>query len=104
MAQTGSSGFDTGDWCWYIRQAAPCRVVERLALWGDAAYRVWLPGKGAVLRARAAELAPLASVQPTVEQLLHATAAAKLQDALEDNLLLAPSSPVSSRCRTSSTR
>ena len=90
MAQTGSSGFDTGDWCWYIRQAAPCRVVERLALWGDAAYRVWLPGKGAVLRARAAELAPLASVQPTVEQLLHATAAAKLQDALEDNLLLAP--------------
>ena len=82
MAQTGSSGFDTGDWCWHIRQAAPCRVVERLALWGDAAYRVWLPGKGAVLRARAAELAPLASVQPTVEQLLHATAAAKLRQLL----------------------
>ncbi|MFY2993749.1 DEAD/DEAH box helicase [Achromobacter xylosoxidans] len=89
MAETGS-GFDTGDWCWHTRQATPCRVVERLALWGEAAYRVWLPSKNAVLRARAAELAPLASVQPTVEQLLHATAAAKLQDALEDNLLLAP--------------
>lgn len=83
-------GFDTGDWCWHTRQATPCRVVERLALWGEAAYRVWLPSKDAVLRARAAELAPLASVQPTVEQLLHATAAAKLQDALKDNLLLAP--------------
>ncbi|MCD0244842.1 DEAD/DEAH box helicase family protein [Xanthomonas melonis] len=89
MAETGS-GFDTGDWCWHTRQATPCRVVERLALWGEAAYRVWLPSKNAVLRARAAELAPLASVQPTVEQLLHATAAAKLQDALEENLLLAP--------------
>ena len=89
MAQA-DSGFDTGDWCWHTRQATPCRVVERLALWGEAAYRVWLPSKNAVLRARAAELAALASVQPTVEQLLHATAAAKLQDALEENLLLAP--------------
>jgi hypothetical protein len=51
---------------------------------------VWLPAKDAVLRARAPELAALSSVQPTVEQILHATAAAKLQDALEDNLLLAP--------------
>lgn len=83
-------GFEIGDWCWHTRQATPCRVVERLALWGEAAYRVWLPAKDAVLRARAAELAVLSSVRPTVEQILHATAAAKLQDALEDNLLLAP--------------
>ena len=86
---TGGS-FDVGDWCWHTRQATPCRVVERLALWGEAAYRVWLPAKDAVLRARAADLAALSSVRPTVEQILHATAAAKLQDALEDNLLLAP--------------
>ncbi|MDR2853517.1 MAG: DEAD/DEAH box helicase family protein [Burkholderiaceae bacterium] len=85
-----SSGFDTGDWCWHTRQASPCRVVERLALWGEAVYRVWVPGKDAVLRARAAELASLANVRPSVEHILHATAAAKLQDALEDNLLLAP--------------
>lgn len=42
------------------------------------------------MRARAVELSVLSSVRPTVEQILHATAAAKLQDALEDNLLLAP--------------
>lgn len=83
-------GFDIGDWCWHTRQATPCRVVERLALWGEAAYRVWLPAMDAVLRARAADLVALSSVRPTVEQILHATAAAKLQDALEDNLLLAP--------------
>jgi superfamily II DNA or RNA helicase len=82
--------FDLGDWCWHTRQATPCRVVERLTLWGEAAYRVWLPAKDAVLRARAADLAALSTVRPTVEQILHATAAAKLQDALEDNLLLAP--------------
>lgn len=83
-------GFNIGDWCWHTRQATPCRVVERLALWGEAAYRVWLPAKEAVLRARAVDLTVLSSVRPTVEQILHATAAAKLQDALEDNLLLAP--------------
>ncbi|PWR17937.1 DEAD/DEAH box helicase [Zavarzinia aquatilis] len=82
--------FMVGDWCWHTRQATPCRVVERLTLWGEAAFRVWLPAKDAVLRARATDLATLSSVRPTVEQILHATAAAKLQDALEDNLLLAP--------------
>lgn len=39
MAQA-DSGFNTGDWCWHTRQAAPCRVVERLALWGDKAADV----------------------------------------------------------------
>jgi hypothetical protein len=35
-------------------------------------------------------LAQLDSIQPTVEHILHTAAAAKLLDALEDNLLLAP--------------
>lgn len=84
------AGFTIGDWCWFTRQASPCRVIERQDLWGEVAYRVWLPAKDAVVRARAADLASLESVRPSVEQILHTTAAAKLLDALEDNLLLAP--------------
>lgn len=84
------SGFTVGDWCWLTRQASPCRVVDRQHVWGEVAYRVWLPGKETVVRARAADLAPLGSVRPSVEQILHTTAAAKLLDSLEDNLLLAP--------------
>lgn len=79
-----------GDWCWFTRQASPCRVIERQDVWGEVAYRVWLPAKDAVVRARALDLAPLESVRPSAEQILHTTAAAKLLDALEDNLLLAP--------------
>lgn len=41
-------------------------------------------------RARAVDLASLESVRPSVEQILHTTAAAKLLDAPEDNLLLTP--------------
>ena len=84
------SGFTIGDWCWFTRQASPCRVIERQDVWGEVAYRVWLPSKDAVVRARALDLASLESVRPSVEQILHTTAAAKLLDALEDNLLLAP--------------
>jgi len=85
-----ASGHGIGEWCWHARHAAACRVVDRQDVWGETAYRVWLPSKDAVVRARATELAPLNSVQPTVEQILHTAAAAKLLDALEDNLLLAP--------------
>ncbi|MGD9643979.1 MAG: helicase-related protein [Elusimicrobiales bacterium] len=85
-----SGGFAVGDWCWHTRQASPCRVIDREALWGEVAYRVWLPAKDAVVRARAQELGELSSVRLTVEQILHTAAAARLLDALEDNLLLAP--------------
>lgn len=82
--------YSIGDWCWHSRQASPCRVVDRQNLWGEQAYRIWLPNKDAVVRARPQDLADLSSVQPTVEQILHTTAAAKLLDAMEDSLLLAP--------------
>lgn len=82
--------YSIGDWCWFIRQATPCRVVERQDVWGEVAYRVWLPAKNTVVRARAQDLGDLAAVRPAVEQILHTAASAKLLDALEDNLLLAP--------------
>lgn len=82
--------FAVGDWCWHTRQAAPCRVIDRQEVWGETAYRVWLPAKDAVVRARTADVSALAGIQTSVEQILHAAAAAKLLDALEDNLLLAP--------------
>ena len=81
MTHAGSA-HDIGAWCWHERHAAPCRVVEVQEIWGEIAYRVWLPDKDAVVRARAADLASLDSVQPTVEHILHTAAAAKLMDAL----------------------
>lgn len=79
-----------GEWCWHLRHATPCRVVDRQDVWGESAYRVWLPRKDAVVRARFQELAALDTFQPTVNEILHTAAAAKLLDALEENLLLAP--------------
>ena len=83
-------GHGIGAWCWHKRHAAPCRVVDAQEIWGEVAYRVWLPDKDAVVRARAADVASLDSVQSTVEHVLHTAAAARLLDALEEDLLLAP--------------
>jgi hypothetical protein len=83
-------GFGIGDWCWHSRHASPCRIVDRQEVWGELSFRVWLPTKDAVVRARHDELAELESVRLTVEQILHTSAAAKLLDALQENLLLAP--------------
>ena len=79
-----------GAWCWHRSQSTPCPIVDHQDVWGEVVYRVWLPAKDAVLRARSQDLAQLDSIQPTVEHILHTAAAAKLLDALEDNLLLAP--------------
>ncbi|HCZ14605.1 MAG TPA: helicase, partial [Candidatus Accumulibacter sp.] len=79
-----------GGWCWHSRYASPCRIVDRQNVWGELSYRVWLPTRDAVVRVRHDELVGLDAVRPTVEQILYTAVAAKLLDALEDNLLLAP--------------
>lgn len=84
------NAWDIGDWCWHARQASPCRIIDCQDVWGEVFFRVWLPAKDAVVRARAQDLGELTNVRPTVEQILHTVAAAKLLDALKDNLLLAP--------------
>jgi hypothetical protein len=85
-----SEAFAVGDWCWHLRQRTPCRIADRQDIWGETAYRVWVPTKDAVVRARVQELGALSGVRPSVEQILPTAAAAKLLDALEENLLLAP--------------
>lgn len=85
-----ASALAVGEWCWYKRHACACRIVDRQDVWGETSYRVWLPSKDAVVRARASDLSVLADIRPSLAQILHIAAAAKLQDALEDNLLLAP--------------
>ena len=85
-----ANGHNIGDWCWHLHQAAPCRVVDRQDVWGETAYRVWLPRRDAVVRARSQELALLNTIRLTADEILQTAASTKLLDAMEDNLLLAP--------------
>jgi hypothetical protein len=99
-----SGGFAIGDWCWHASQVSPCRVIDRQDLWGEVVYRVWLPAKDAVVRARAQDLGDLSAVRPTVEQILHAAAAPSCWTRWRTTCCWRRSSPAWCRCRISSTR
>ena len=62
-ARPAAPGTPSATWCWHQRQSAPCRVVDRQDMWGETVYRVWLPAKDAVVRARSTELSALESVR-----------------------------------------
>ncbi|ABK52589.1 helicase domain protein [Acidothermus cellulolyticus 11B] len=80
-----------GDWCYSPEHGELCRVIETQTLWGETVCRVWLPGKDAVVRVPAARLRPVqeASVG-TVDGIAYLAAAARVADALTQDVLLAP--------------
>jgi hypothetical protein len=65
------NSWNIGDWCWHVRLASPCRVIDREVLWGDVFFHVWLPAKDAVVCAKVQNLGKNASERPTVEQSLN---------------------------------
>ncbi|MDK9714465.1 MAG: helicase-related protein [Sulfuritalea sp.] len=79
-----------GDRCWLPRNATSGQVIERLVLWGQASVRVWLPEMNAVVRVAEDELEPIDAARPGVDRILYLAAAARIADALAENVLLAP--------------
>jgi superfamily II DNA or RNA helicase len=80
-----------GHWYYSPEHGELCRVIETQTLWGETVCRVWLPGKDTVVRLPAARLRPVqeASVG-TVDGIAYLTAAARVADALTQDVLLAP--------------
>jgi superfamily II DNA or RNA helicase len=79
------------NWYYSPEHGELCRVIETQALWGETVCRVWLPGKDTVVRLPAARLRPVqeASVG-TVDGIAYLAAAARVADALTQDVLLAP--------------
>ncbi len=68
-----------------------CKVIESQTLWGDTTCRVWLPGSDSVVRISAANLKPLEDAATgTPAQITYIAAAARVADALTQDVLLAP--------------
>ncbi len=68
-----------------------CQVIESQTLWGEMTCRVWLPGRDAVVRVPASRLAPVEDSGPTTaDGIAYTVAAARVADALTQDLLLAP--------------
>jgi len=79
------------NWYYSPEHGELCRVIETQTLWGETVCRVWLPGKDTVVRLPATRLRPVheASVG-TVDGIAYLAAAARVADALTQDVLLAP--------------
>ena len=97
--------FEPGEWAWSLEHQQVCRVVEMQDLWGDTLYRVWVPAKDAIVRVRSSQLQPAAESAPRGSAWLsYVTAAARVSDALTQDVLLAPIEASVVSCLSSGTR
>lgn len=79
-----------GDLCWIARLRTAGEVLDATALWGQTRYRVWLPERDAVVSLGHDDLTSLDEAAPGADRLLYLAAAARIADALAENVLLAP--------------
>lgn len=82
---------DANSWYFSPDHGQLCQVIESQTLWGDTTCRVWLPGSDSVVRIPAANLKPLDDAATgTPAGITYVAAAARVADALTQDVLLAP--------------
>ncbi len=79
------------EWTYSEDHKQICQIIETQTLWGETTCRVWLPGCDSVVCVPASRLASLEDVgTETVEGIAYVVSAARVADALTQNVLLAP--------------
>lgn len=80
-----------GNWMWSEEHQSACRVVEAQQVWGESVYRIWLPQADAIVRVRTDDLKPIEAQNfITSHHLQFVASAARVADALSQDVLLAP--------------
>jgi superfamily II DNA or RNA helicase len=91
MSGATAPHFGVGSWAWSAAHGERVRVVEVESLWAHTVYQVWSPRLGQMERLPATSLVPEPpSKTGTLDRLLYAVAAARVAEALTEDVLLAP--------------
>lgn len=82
---------EESSWQYSTIHNSACKVIEAQTLWGETTCRVWLPGRDSVVRIPASRLKSLESLGTgSPDNIAYITAAARVADALTQDVLLAP--------------
>ena len=82
---------EPSEWIWSIEHRQLCKVIESQTLWDETTCRVWLPGSDSSVCVSASRRAPLGnSGTVTDDGIAYVAAAARVADALTQDMLLAP--------------
>ena len=79
-----------GTWVWSCAHEAPCLVLEHQDLWDGSVYHVWLPTEQSVERLRGDQIGELRQAPPDPAWLSYVASAARIVEALSEDLLFAP--------------
>lgn len=80
-----------GEWFYNEEDKQLCQVIEAQNLWGVTTCRVWLPSRDCVVRVPASKLKPPGSSGAgSSDDIAYVSAAARVADALTQDVLLAP--------------
>lgn len=66
------------------------RIIEKVSLWGNTVFRVWLPSSDSIIRVDSSALSSAHSSVLSTHHLTYLAAAARVADALTQDVLLAP--------------
>jgi superfamily II DNA or RNA helicase len=84
-------GISANSWYYSSDHGQLCQVIDTQTLWGETTCRVWLPGRDSVVRVPANRLKPLdGSSTVSADDIAYVVAAARVADALTQDVLLAP--------------
>lgn len=80
-----------GAWAYIEEYRQVGQVIETQTLWGETTCRVWLPGRDSVVRIPSSRLKTVESAGTSLpDNITYITAAARVADALTQDILLAP--------------
>ena len=85
------TAFPIGSWVFSPAHGDSVRILDVETVWNHTVYEVWIPRLATVERVPAASLAPAQPTRATgLDRMTYAAAAARIADALTQDVLLAP--------------
>ena len=83
--------FEIGSWAFSAAHGESVRILDVETVWNHTVYQVWIPRLATVERVPAESLAPAQPTKGTgLDRITYAVAAARIADALTQDVLLAP--------------
>ena len=91
MIKTTPASFAVGSWAFSAAHAESVRILDVETVWNHTVYQVWIPRLGTVERVPGESLTPAQPTKATgLDRITYAVAAARIADALTQDVLLAP--------------
>jgi superfamily II DNA or RNA helicase len=91
MIPTTPPSFAVGSWAFSAAHGESVRILDVETVWNHTVYQVWIPRLATVERVPAESLSPAQPTKATgLDRIAYAVAAARIADALTQDVLLAP--------------